>query len=181
MHFEITPEFLASQGLSLDFADRFWAKVDKNGPVPKHMPHLGKCWVWLGSKDGNGYGQIGGRGKLSTIRTHVASCILHFGGVPKGKCACHKCDNPECVRPSHLWIGTQGDNVRDMIAKGRYNKGESRRGEENPSSKLTEHQVRQIRTLSSEGMLRKHVAKIFGVTPENVSYIVLRKGWKHVH
>ena len=90
--------------------DRFWAKVEKTEA----------CWKWHGSKSPGGYGQIreGGRGS-ALLRAPRYSWAIHIGPIPEGLCVCHKCDNPECTRPDHLFLGTLGDNMRDCYAKGR--------------------------------------------------------------
>ena len=100
---------------------RFWAKVDKDGPVPEHLPELGHCWVWTACKDGAGYGRFRWRG---LNRAHRASWVIHNGSL----CAdrphvLHYCDNPSCVNPAHLWVGTNDDNVADRQRKGRGNCG----------------------------------------------------------
>lgn len=90
-------------------ADRFWAKVDKRGPD--------ECWPWLGATDGNGYGRIYSKGGNATASR--ASWELAHGEAPQGYHVCHSCDNPPCVNPSHLWLGTPQDNAIDRSAKGR--------------------------------------------------------------
>ena len=85
-------------------AERFWEKVIK---------HEEGCWGWSASKHDQGYGLIDGM-----LASHV-SWIVHFGPVPDGLEVCHSCDNTECTRPDHLWLGTHGDNMRDAFAKGR--------------------------------------------------------------
>lgn len=106
-------------------ADRLWAKVDKSGPVPAHRPELGSCWVWTGAVTkhvGHGVIALGARAE-GTAKTHRVSYELHFGPIPKDVsvelCVLHHCDNRRCVRPDHLFLGTDADNVRDMLAKGR--------------------------------------------------------------
>lgn len=97
---------------------RFWAKVNKSGPIPAHVPHLGECWEWTAYRMANGgYGQI--RLPKKNLSAHRASWLLTYGAIPEGMQVCHKCDNPPCVRPDHLFVGTAQDNMRDMIAKGR--------------------------------------------------------------
>jgi hypothetical protein len=112
---------ISHDGRSGKPVDRFWSKVDKNGPVPAHMPRLGPCWVWTGSTR-NGYGQIGTYTVAKNHQpksAHILSYELVHGKVPEGKHVCHSCDNPPCVNPSHLWTGTARQNLRDAQAKGR--------------------------------------------------------------
>ena len=99
---------------------RFWAKVNKNGPVPRHRPELGPCWVWTGARSSDGYGSIRIDGR--TLGVHRASFLAAGGELSAGPEVCHHCDNRPCVRPSHLFSGTHLDNVRDMHAKGRARK-----------------------------------------------------------
>src|SRR5690348_13985474 len=97
---------------------RFWAKVNKDGPPPAHCPELGPCWLWTASTAGKGYGQFGlGRRGAGIAMAHRFSWELHNGAIPEGLAVLHKCDTPLCVRPDHLRIGTMGDNNRDMYAK----------------------------------------------------------------
>lgn len=97
--------------------DRFWSKVDKNGPSPNHRPELGPCHVWIGATRAEGYGAFKFRGKIA--KAHRVSWILEEGEIPDGICVLHKCDNPPCVRHAHHFLGTRAENVADAVAKGR--------------------------------------------------------------
>lgn len=94
-------------------ADRFWAKVDKGAELAP-----GGCWLWIGSTERHGYGQIS-VGAKHLARAHRISYELNIGAIPSGMVVCHRCDLPVCVNPAHLFIGTLSDNSRDMISKGR--------------------------------------------------------------
>jgi len=87
--------------------ERFWPKVDKTGD----------CWLWTGWRNDEGYGYIRDVGRI--VRAHRASYELTQGAIPEGMMVLHKCDNPPCVRPDHLRLGTNGDNMIDMYSKGR--------------------------------------------------------------
>lgn len=93
--------------------ERFWRRVQKTD----------SCWTWVGSLDGHGYGQIRASGPrdvtLMILRAHRYSYELHVGPIPEGLNVCHHCDNPRCVRPDHLFVGTARDNAIDMVRKGR--------------------------------------------------------------
>lgn len=177
---EITSEYLASQGLSETFPERFWAKVDKNGPVPPHCPELGPCWVWTACTL-NGYGYIGtGRYYGPPIKASIAVWLLHFGPIPKGQCVCHSCDNRACVRPGHLWLGTKADNALDMIKKGR-----SARGPRRWNTKLTDDQVREIRNRYIRKTVGCHgnaglLASEFGISTGYLSTLITRSERAHV-
>lgn len=110
--------------------DRFWAKVDID---------VNGCWEWKGAKNSEGYGTIGINGKIKG--THRVSWWLAHGEWPS-QFVLHKCDNPSCVRPSHLFLGNNSDNMKDKFAKGR----DSNRGERNPARKLTQSLADEIRS-----------------------------------
>lgn len=97
------------QGFSDTFEARFWAQVNKTD----------SCWLWIGATQ-KGYGAINKGARTSgLIRAHQASWILHNGTIPEGMSVLHHCDVPACIRPDHLWIGTQKDNMHDAVHKSR--------------------------------------------------------------
>jgi len=134
-------------------------------------PH--SCWEWTGAKQKKGYGQIGEDGK--TLNAHRTAWGIAFGPVPAGMQVLHKCDNPSCVRWSHLFLGTPMDNMIDKIEKGRQ-----LRGQQMAQSKLTEADVRQIRQRAAGGEFHGSIAADMNVCRQNVDKIVRRKSWAHV-
>ena len=99
---------------------RFWPKVNKDGPI--HPKLKTRCWVWTAGVSRFGYGELAiGGGKK--IRAHRFAWVLSHGPVPNGLFVLHRCDNPPCVNPEHLWLGTRVDNIADMVAKGRGSSG----------------------------------------------------------
>jgi hypothetical protein len=105
-------------------SERLFRHVDRNGPTPAHVPQLGPCWVWTAHRAHNGYGRLRDERKRPRA-AHVLSFMLAYGPVPDGKEIAHKCDNPACVRPTHLEAVTHAENLADMRRKGRahYQKG----------------------------------------------------------
>lgn len=98
--------------------DRFWRSVDKNGPPPSHRPDLGQCWLWTGRPHANGRGLIR-ETPTKKIWVHRYSWVVNRGTIPDGMLVLHHCDVPLCVRPDHLYLGTQADNGRDMSVRER--------------------------------------------------------------
>lgn len=136
------------------------------------------CWNWT-SATRTGYGYFGVRGRMRMA--HRVSYQLYVGTIPFGMFVCHHCDNRLCVRPDHLFIGTQKDNIQDMIRKGRQASTDRTRhkGETNGRAKLTEQLVRVIRTKRGR-ISSKTVAAQFNVSPSLVVKIWSRDIWSHV-
>ena len=152
-----------------DFSqDNFWDHVHKSDG----------CWIWTSACNRRGYGVTAIRRKY--MGAHKKAWILTNGPVPAGLYVCHHCDNPPCVRPDHLFLGTNMDNVHDMIDKGRV-----RNGEKHPQAKLTELDVMTIRAeykpAHGDGMsLARKLAEKYGVTAIHIWGIAHRKTWKHI-
>jgi HNH endonuclease len=129
----------------------FWSRVDVRGQD--------ECWLWKGKVNNFGYGRIGG------CRTaHRMAYQLTHGSIPEGTFILHKCDNPPCCNPSHLYAGTPADNVRDMLARNRNAKVKpNMRGEANHAAKITWEQAREMRRMKAIGMRVMQIARIFGV------------------
>jgi hypothetical protein len=144
--------------------ERFWRKVTKTD----------SCWVWSASRNGKGYGQINRNKK--PVLAHRLSWELHFGKIPEDRSVLHRCDNPACVRPDHLFLGTQADNIADMVKKGRVAAGTRL-----PHTKLTDAQVLEIRQAYrgnvkyTNGPSLKELAKKYGVGSVEIHNIVKRK------
>lgn len=146
---------------------RFWEMVDKRGPE--------ECWPWLGATR-RGYGKFTHRD--AQRMAHRVAWELANGGIPpKELDVCHRCDNPPCCNPAHLFLGTESDNLRDCVAKGR---NVTQRGEEHPAHKLTEDQVRELRRRAANGEPVARLAKGLGIAQATARRIVLRRMWKHV-
>lgn len=147
-------------------ADRFWPKVQKTDG----------CWIWTAAVDHHGYGNIGaGRRSEGKIKAHRAAWLLAGGEDPGDRDLCHRCDNPRCVRPDHLFIGSRLDNMRDCVAKGRAS-----RGSRNGHARLSEAAITEARRLLSQGVSRKELAAKFGVSHSGMCYALRGDTWKHM-
>lgn len=179
---ELTDSYLLSQGLSKTFPQRFRSKVKKTE----------SCWLWTHSVSVGGYGQIArGGSHHKPIVANRASWILNRGPIPEGFWVLHDCpggDNPCCVNPDHLWLGTHEDNWKDALKKGAYEKGENKvprkRPEKRPpvtsatfASKLSQQDVLEIRKLWENGNSQPAIGKQFGITQSHVSEIIHGKHW----
>lgn len=130
--------------------------------------------------DWAGYGSMSkGRQGEGHVGAHRLSWQIHFGPIPEGMFVCHRCDNPPCCNPRHLFLGTPADNVADMISKGRANP-KPPRGERHFRTTLTEDQVREIRSLGAAGVVLSEIGRRFGISKSAAKHIVRRRRWKHV-
>lgn len=150
---------------------RFWSKVDKNGPAPAHVPEVGPCWVWTGSRTAAGYGRHCLR--PGTTYAHRFSKEIH-GDPPGSMSVLHRCDNPPCVNPAHLFLGTDVDNKADMVRKARQ-----ARGARLPQAILSAADAAAI--LANPGRrTQRQLAADFMVSTGTISDVVMRRTWAHV-
>ena len=175
--------------------ERFWSKVAKGDG----------CWEWMAARDRKGYGMFQvGVGK--TARAPRFAWELAHGPIPAGLHVLHRCDNPSCVRPDHLFLGTAADNNADKVAKGRQARGDRHpsrthrhrlprgdqhhlrlrpetvlRGEQNGNARLTSEQVRDILAMRASGKGQRAVAATFGVSKTTIRRIERGLTWRHVH
>lgn len=141
-------------------ADRFWKRVIKSDG----------CWLWRGGHYLNGYGYLHLNAPAwKPVGAHRVSWEVNFGPIPDGLWVLHRCDNPGCVRPDHLFLGTRSDNVADMVAKGRKGFG--------IHAKLSREQVLSIRERVTNGEVQRTLAREFGVNPSTISNLMTRNTW----
>lgn len=133
------------------------------------------CWEWTGCKDKCGYGRINRDGKL--VRLHREAWKDVHGPIPQGKEICHRCDNPSCINPDHLFAGTHTENMRDMVKKGRCG---DFRGEKSSTAKLSATQVLEIAKRLSDGEACSSIGRAYGVTDGTINHIRRGRNWKSV-
>ncbi|WFG54114.1 putative HNH endonuclease [Myxococcus phage Mx9] len=137
---------------------RFWSFVEKSE----------ECWVWKGALQER-YGVFSLPGNR-TVRAHRFSYIAHHGPIPSNRVVCHRCDNPPCVNPEHLFLGSRAENMADKMAKGRF-----------WAPRLTAESVRLIRkAYEQEGANVESIAHRFGVSTKTAKDVATRRTWKHV-
>lgn len=160
-----------------DWKERFWEKVNKDGPIPHHRPELGQCWIWTASAGSKWYGYFRLNGEFRSA--HRISFFLEHGRWALN--TLHACDQSKCVRPSHLFEGTHLDNMRDCKVKGRLNH-KTLYGEDASNAKLTWGLVDQIRfdrlTLK---MPLADICKKYDIAISSASLIANNKQWKPEH
>jgi|SRR5882724_11220478 len=139
---------------------------------------MSACILWDKSTRPNGYGAAVLDGKCTSA--HRLVYTQHYGAIPNGMQVLHKCDNPPCVNPAHLFVGTQKDNMRDKHAKGRDRNGPRLRGADHPKSIFTEVQVRKMLKLHRSGKKICAINKRFGGTYSSIWSILNGRSWKHI-
>lgn len=147
---------LSRDGVPL--AVRFWDKVQKTDD----------CWIWTGARKGDGYGVMGWKGSNGTPRANRISWELHYGPIPHGQVVAHRCDNPPCVRPDHLFLTDMKGNIRDMVQKGRK-----------PNTMALE-MVAEVRRLAQQGMRNKDIAEYLHLRYDAVARVTSGRSWSYV-
>jgi len=161
----------------MDISQRFWSKVQVTDT----------CWLWVGCRHKRGYGQF--KVGRDALKAHRVSYELSVGPIPQGLCVLHRCDNPPCVNPAHLFLGTQQDNIADCCMKGRATKGfpkgpmnprygRPRSGALAPSAVLTASQVNEIRSRYEAGTITQlRLCAEYGVSRSAIQRVLYRKTW----
>ena len=136
------------------------------------------CWTWRAMTDKDGYGKFAPTPGRAATGAHRYAYALAFGPIPDGLYVLHHCDNPSCVRPSHLWLGTALDNARDCVAKGRTNR-DARYGDKNRLAKFTNEQAQAIRLRYQQGgVTTRALAALYGVNQTTICAIVRSKRYQ---
>jgi len=170
-------ECYRTQQRSRSVAERFWPKVNKQGPPHPTQPRLGRCWVWTGSRTGHdGYGgiyvaahQAPGATYPKPSYVHRVSWEMAFGPIPAGRHVLHSCDNRSCVKPDHLFLGDQAANMKDAASKGRLSGARPNR------RKVSDEQIAEIFALRRRGLTLESIGERFGVSKCFVSMVVRGK------
>ncbi len=160
-------------GFSEETLRKFWNKVDKRAS--------NDCWIWTPCRRPGVYGHLRIMPDGSLLGAHCVSWIIHFGRIPNRLHVCHKCDNPPCVNPNHLWLGTHVDNMhdRDMKGRGKVNLI-AQSGEANHRARFKNRDILKIREYAFRGMKQVEISALLGIEKSYVSKIVLRKIWKTI-
>lgn len=154
-----------------DLVNFFESKLDKTS-------NPNGCWIYTGNLDCYGYGRINAKGIGITIKTHRLSWIINRGPLTSEEFMCHRCDNPPCCNPDHLFIGDNSSNFKDMWRK---NRGHICRGETHPTAKLSDGNVIAIKQFWKTGeFTQQSLGDKFGVSQAMISNIVHGKSWTHL-
>lgn len=152
------------------FKNRFWTKVDKNGPI--HPVLKTRCWLWTSYANEHGYGRTPYGDRM--MFAHKLAWFYTTNNPPVD-CLLHRCDNPRCVNPEHLQEGTHADNMGDMAAKGRQGWGERNR-----HAKLTNEKVLAIRAKAAEGLTHSFLAQEYEVHLHTIARVINRRTWRRI-
>lgn len=157
-----------SRQITRDLRERFFSKVNKNGPVQPHVSGIDECWEWVASRSSTGYGLF----KISgyPYSSHRVAWWLEHGDFDDSMLVLHKCDNRACVRVSHMFLGSVADNSADCTAKNRQSKLRFY-GEKNSNSKLTKTSVLEIMRMKAEKVSNKEIASLYGVHPQTIECV----------
>lgn len=153
---------------------RFWRYVQPSGEG---------CWHWQGAVNDRGYGVIGRAGRgTGLVKAHRLAYEIATGlPLRRDQLVCHHCDNPRCVNPDHLFVGTHRDNTQDCWRKGRASPPPRLLGSKNPRAKLRESVIPEVFRLRALGLTTYQIADVFGISRTAISAILKRKTWRHVH
>lgn len=153
-------------------AERFWPKVQ--------IGSADQCWPWLAPTNGAGYGTVfrGGKRQSNMALAHRVAFELASGQSAEGQCVCHRCDNPICCNPGHLFLGSHAENSRDMVRKGRARPGHIY-GAKQHSAKLTDDLVRQLRANPPAGTMAEIGAR-YGLSARGINMVLRGETWRHV-
>lgn len=146
---------------------RFWSKPDKTSSTRG-------CWLFPSVHRVSGYGQFSPTPRQNVLAHRFAWEITH-GPIPDGIDVLHECDVRNCVNPAHLWLGTNDENMADMVAKGR-----AARGNKNPRAALDEAKVRAIRAARAAGVTAGELALLYGVHKNHIQRVVSARSWAHI-
>ncbi len=142
--------------------DRLWARVDMGAPD--------ECWEWRGTRSKKGYGriQVGTLARSMVVLVHRLAWEATHGPIVDALCVLHRCDNPPCCNPAHLFLGTRADNNADKLAKGRQPRGETHQ-----TAVLSDGTCREIQHLALDGWVQQDIANAYGVSQQHVSLLKL--------
>lgn len=169
--------FPPESDLSPTLRSRFYNRINVDGATQPHCSDLGNCWEWTGTLDPRGYGYLAITSSHKTWHgfAHRLSWLFHHGEDPAQSGVLHKCDNPKCVRPDHLFLGSQDDNMKDMASKGR-----SRKPPEDWIGKLPDSQIIEMRRVNESGVSIREITRRFGTPYATLHSILNRKTYRNV-
>lgn len=163
-------------------SERFWPKINKNGPIHPYDPSRGRCWDWTLSVRSGGYGQFWGGPGVGVVAAHRYAWEETHGPIPDGLVVRHSCDRPACVNAeTHLLLGTQAENCADLRERGNPFGGKIQRcGEASPRAKISEIDVIVIRARYVSGETITALATAFGLGTSQIWRIVTNQSWAHL-